>query len=178
MQQNYPKTSGFLWNYFRDELTDYTNNNNGLNRNIINSKSFKYKASITGSTYNVETTAEGYDANKEGTYKVEIAVPLKYLSNFWRTLNIPLINCAISLALSWSATCVITSLEKRLVTDAQEDNPAVYDDSATVATFKTTDTKLHVPVFTLSAENDNKLLEQLKKDLKEQLNGININQNV
>ena len=44
-------------------------------------------------------TAGGYDANKEGTKKVEIAVPLKHLSNFWKTLDIPLINCEVSLAL-------------------------------------------------------------------------------
>ena len=90
--KNYSKTSGSLWNYYRDELTDETNDNNGLNKNVINSKSFKYKTSITGSTYNVAATAEGYDANKEGTKKVEIAVSLKYRSNFWRTLDIPLIN--------------------------------------------------------------------------------------
>ena len=90
--KNYSKTSGSLWNYYRDELTDETNDNNGLNKNVINSESFKYKTSITGSTYNVAATAEGYDANKEGTKKVEIAVPLKYLSNLWRTLDMPLIN--------------------------------------------------------------------------------------
>ena len=95
-------------------MTDETNDNNGLNKNVINSKSFKYKTSITGSTYNVPATAEGYDANKEGTEKVEIAVSLKYLSNFWRTLDIPLIYFEVSLALSWSATCVITSLEKKI----------------------------------------------------------------
>ena len=62
--------------------------------------------------------------------------------------------------------CVITSLEKRLVTAAHGDNPAVYDDSPTGATFKITDCKLYVPVVTLSAENDNKLLEQLKTGFK------------
>ena len=77
---------------------------------------------------------------------------------FLETLDIPLINCEVSLALSWSAYCVITSLEIRLVTAAQGDNPAVYDDSPTNATFKITDCKLCVPVVTLSAENDNKYL--------------------
>ena len=93
-------------------------------------------------------------------------MPLKNLSNFWKTLDIPLINCEVSLALSWSANCVITSLEKRLVTAAQGDNPAVYDDSPTNATFKITDYKFYVPVVTLSAENDTKLLEQLKTGSK------------
>ena len=164
--ENYSKTSGSLWNCHRDELTDETNDDNGPNKNVINSKSFKYKTSITGSTYNVAANAGDYDANKEGTKKVEIAVPLKDLSTFWKTLDTPLINCEVSLALSWSTNCVITSLEKRLVTAAQGGNPAVYADSPTNAVFKITDCKLYVPVVTLSAENDNKLLEQLKTTFK------------
>ena len=87
---------------------------------------------------------------------------MKDLSTFWKTLDTSLINCEVSLALSWSTNCVITSLEKRLVTAAQEGNPAVYVDSPTSAVFKITDCKLYVPVVTLSAKNDNKLLEQLK----------------
>ena len=81
-----------LWNYYRDELSNDTNNNNNLNKNVINSESFKYKTSITGSTYNVNkriTNTEGnqvnnanYDAKKSGKKEVEIAVPLKYLCNF------------------------------------------------------------------------------------------------
>ena len=90
--KNYSKTSGSLWNYYRDELTDETNHANGPNKNAINSKIFKYKTSITGTTYNVAATAEDYDANKEGTEKVEIVVPLKHLSNFWKTRDIPLVN--------------------------------------------------------------------------------------
>ena len=93
-------------------------------------------------------------------------MPLKHLSNFWKTLDISLINCEVSLALSWSANCVITSLGKRLVTAAQGDNPAVYDDSPTNATFKMTDCKLYVPVITLSAQNHNELLQQLKTGFK------------
>ena len=121
--KNYSKTSPSLWNYYRDELTDETNDNNGPNKNVINSKSFKYKTSITGSTYNVPrriTGADGnpvnnpnYDRNKRGTKEVEIAVPLKHLGNFWNSLNIPLINCEVSLVLSWYETYVITSMEKR-----------------------------------------------------------------
>ena len=80
----------------------------------------------------------------------------------------PLINCEGSLALTWSADCVITSLEKRLVTAAQGDNPGVCDDSPTDATFKITDTKLYVSVVTLSAENV--LLEQLKTGFKRIIN--------
>ena len=68
--KNYSNTSGSLWNYYRDELTDETNNNNGLNKNVINSKSFKYKTGITGNTYNVGRTAEDYHVNKEGTKEI------------------------------------------------------------------------------------------------------------
>ena len=89
-------------------------------------------------------------------------MPLKYLGNFWRTLDIPLINCEVPLTLSWSANCAITSLEKRLVTSAQ----GIYDNSPAGATFTIKDTKLYVTVNTLSAKNDNKLLEQLKTGFK------------
>ena len=80
--KNYSKTSGSLLNYYRDELTDETNDNNGPKKNVIPSKSFKYKTSITRGTYNVAVTVESYDPNKEGTKNVEIAVPFKSLSNF------------------------------------------------------------------------------------------------
>ena len=157
--KNYSKTSGSLWNYYRDELSDETNDDNSANKNVINSKSFKYKASITGNTYNVAATAGHYHENKEGTKEVEIAVPLKHLSNFLKRLDMLLINCEVSLALNWSANCLITSLEKRLVTAAQEGNPTVFDNSQTNAVFKITDCKFYVPVVTLLAEDNNKPLE-------------------
>ena len=58
------------------------------------------KTSITGKTYNIGTGDEGYDANKVGKNETEIGIPLKYLSNFWRSLNIPLINCEVELILT------------------------------------------------------------------------------
>ena len=165
-----------MWNYHRDELTDETNDNNGPNKNVINSRPFKYKTSITGSTYNVPrriTDGDGnpvnnpnYDRNKRGTKEVKIVVPLKHLGNFWNSLNIPLIKCEVSLALSWSETCVISSIEKRFIRAAHEGNPAVYGDSPESAAFKIKDCKLNVPVVTLSAENDNKLLQQVKTGFK------------
>ena len=113
---------------------------------------------------------EGNNVEKDD---VEIVVPLKYLRNFWRTLDIPLINFEVSLTLTWSENCVITSKATREA-DADAD-PAVDEiDNSTNATFKIKDTKLYVPVVTLSAENENKLLEQLKTGFTEQLNGINI----
>ena len=81
-RKKFSKTSDSLWNYYRDELTDEKNGDNGPNKNIINSKSFKYKTSIIGSTYNVAAGTQGYNVNKESTKEVEIAVPLKCLGNF------------------------------------------------------------------------------------------------
>ena len=169
--KNYRKTTGSLWNYYRDELTDDTNDNNNTNKNVINSEPFKYKTSITGSTYNVNTKISNaedneinnpaYDANKSGTKEVVIVVPLKYLSNFWRSLKMPLINCEVSLILTWSEECVITSIEKKAITTTTR-----RDTSPTSATFKITDRKLYVPVDTLSTEGDNKLLAQLKTGFK------------
>ena len=70
-----------------------------INYSIKDSKSFDYKTSITGKL-------EGNNVEKDD---IEIVVPLKYLSNFWRTLDIPLNNCEISLTLTWSENCVLTS---------------------------------------------------------------------
>ena len=80
--KNYRKTTGSLWNYYRDELSYDTNDNNNLNKIVINSESFKYKTNITGSTYNVNeriTNVEGnqvsnpnYDADKSGKKKLKL----------------------------------------------------------------------------------------------------------
>ena len=90
----YSKTSGSLWQYFRDEpASDDNNVVNDFPDDNNNSNSFKFKQKITGKT------------TINGTKDVEIMVPLKYLSNFWRTSEIPLINCEISLMLTWSKNC-------------------------------------------------------------------------
>ena len=99
--KNYRKTIGSLYNYYRDELSDDADDNNFDNIKVVNSNTFKYKNKITGNTYNVDTVAQGYDVNKNGTQEVELTIPLKYLGNFWRALNIPLICCEVSLELKW-----------------------------------------------------------------------------
>ena len=124
-------------------------------------ESFKYKTSITGNTYNVDDDDDSYDANKVGKNETEIVIPLKYLSNFWRSLDIPLINCEVELILTWSKNCVLADMTVRA---AQGDNPAIV--APTGLEFKITDTKLYVPVVTLSKENDIKLLEKLKSGFK------------
>ena len=85
-----------------------------------------------------------------GTLYVDIMVPLKYLSNFWRTLEMPLINCEINLMITWSANYVISS------------NAAADQET----TFALTDTKLFVPVLTLSTQDNVILLQQLKSGFK------------
>ena len=156
--KNYRKTIGSLYNYYRDELIN-DNNNNFANRNIVNSNAFKYKNKIIGNTYNVDAAAAGYDANKNGTQEVEIAIPLKYLGNFWRALNIPLISCEASLELKWNKNCVITSLKERQVDGGP---PVVRDAAPTGASLAINDCKLYIPVVTLSKGDEIKLLTNLK----------------
>ena len=81
-------------------------------------------------------------------------VPLKYLSNFWRTLEKPLINCEVNLILTWSSTCVLVA------SNIQAQN----------ARFAITDTKLYVPVVTLSTQENAKFLQQLKSGFKRVIN--------
>ena len=85
---------------------------------------------------------------------VEIMVPLKYLSNFWRTLEMHLINCEISLQLKWSRKCIIVA------GIANNQNP----------TFQINDTKLYVLVVTLSTQENIKLLKQLESGFKRTIN--------
>ena len=127
---NYSKTSGSLWQYYKDESND----------NLTDSESFKSKIKITGKT-----------PTNGNTKDVEIIVPLKYLINFWRTLEMQLINCEVNLALTWSRDCVIT-------------NPTGE------GKFAITETKLYVPVVTLSTQDNAKLLQQLKSGFKRTIN--------
>ena len=172
----YRTTIGSLYNYYRDELSDDADDNNFSNIKVVNSNSFKYKNKIIGNTYNTDTTIPNpdpaaaaanprvanpnYDANKEGTKTIALAIPLKYLGNFWRALNIPLISCEVSLELKWNKNCVITSLERRQVGTRPRNN------APTGATLAINDCKLYVPVVTLSKDDEIKLLTNLKSGFK------------
>ena len=138
--KNYKKTTGSLWNYYRDELSVPFS---------TNTESFKYKTIITGSTYNVAAGKDNYDANKVGKNETKIVILLKHLSNFWRILNIPLINFEIELILTWSKKCVLANMTVR---DAGNNNypPAIV--APTELEFKVKDTKLYATVVTLSIE--------------------------
>ena len=161
--KNYRKTIGSLYNYYRDELSDDVDDNNFDNIKVVNSNTFKYKSKITGNTYNVDAGAQGYDVNKNGTQEVELAIPLKYLGNFWRALNIPLISCEVSLELKRDKNCVMTNLEQR---DIEGGNR---DDAPTGATFAINDCKLYVPAVTLSKDDEINLLTNLKSGFKRKI---------
>ena len=127
---NYSKISGSLWRYYKDDPND----------TITQSESFKSKIKITGKT-------PAADNSKD----VEIILPLKYLNNFWRTLEMPLINCEVNIILTWSKDCVITN-------------------STVAEKFTITETKLYVPVVSLSTEDNAKLLQLLKSSFKRTIN--------
>ena len=126
---NYSSTSESLWQFKRDEVVN--------NADVINDNapSFKYKASLIGNTRN--------NGTKNG---LKIAVPLKYLSNFWRSLEMPLINSKFELSLKWYERCLLTA--------------------ATTANFTITDAKRYVLIVTLSIEDSSKLTKLLNKRFK------------
>ena len=122
---NYSDTSGSLWQFKRDEIegdVDLTVDDNHIPNN---SSSFKYKSSLI--------------TNRNS---VKIAVPLKYLSNFWRSLEMSLINCKVELSLTCDPNCVLSNL----VGDS---------------TFTITGAKLYVPIVTFSTEDNAKLSKLL-----------------
>ena len=161
--KNYRKTIGSLYNYYRDELSHDADDNNFDNIKVVNSNTFKYKNKIIGNTYNVNAGAQGYDVNKNGMQEVELAIPLKYLDNFWRALNIPLISCEVFLELKWDKNCAITSLEQRDIGGGNRDN------APTGATFAINNCKLYVPAVTLSKDDEVKLLTNLKSGFKREI---------
>ena len=115
-RKNYRKTTDSSWNYYRDEPSDPCSSN---------SESFKYKTSITGNTLNVGVGEAGYDSNKVGKNETKIVALLKHLSNFWRTLDMPLINCEIELILTyWSNNCALANITVR-ATENNDGPPAI-----------------------------------------------------
>ena len=142
--KNYRKKTGSLWNYYRDEPSNPLSSN---------SESLKDRTGITGNTYNLVAGDADYDATKVGKNETEVVISLKHLRNFWRTLNIPLVNCEIELILTWSKNCVLANMI-----------PAIT--APTALEFQITEANMHVPVVTLSKENDKHFLEQLKSGFK------------
>ena len=135
---NYSKISGSLWQYCK-EIPAINDDGAIANFNGANATdSFNFKTKITR-----QTAADNNNGNIAGRVDVEIMVSL---SNFWRTLEMPLINCEIELILNWSKDCVI------IYTNVNNQVP----------TFTITETNHYVPVVTLSTQDNSKLLPQLK----------------
>ena len=122
--------------YSEDEATNF-------NPNIVNTddfKSFKYKAKSRG-----KTEADGANGMLRNR---TIAVSLMYPSNFWRSSEIPLINCKVELKLNWTKCCVL----------AIADNDNDYANSNIIIS-TTKDTKLYLPVVTLSVKGNTKIIK-------------------
>ena len=134
---NYSDTSGSLWQFKRDE-SPVTNAGDLDNVSTTNSTCFKYKSSFIK-----EFTAVN---NNRAFENVKTAVLLNYLSNFWRSLEMPLINCKIHLELNWSKDCLM---------------PAIAD-----TTVKITNTKLYVSTVALSSKDNVKLVILLEEGFK------------
>ena len=122
---NYQDSSATRYQYKRDEPD--------------NSSSFKYKIKLLSNVTRVVGNAAGVRR-----LNVKIVVPLKYLSNFFRSLEMPLINCKIKLNLTWKKECVLST-------------------GAGEAVFIINDTKLYIPVVTLSKEDNKDFIEQQNK---------------
>ena len=153
---NYSMTSGSLWNYYRDEVNDSANevddNDNKINNNKTTaSKSFENMIKLKESR-----------PNKNSILDAEAVVPLKYLSNFWISLDLPSIICEIELDLTWTKNCVIPEKSKifRAVGDPPEEKVA------TTATGATCNAKLYVLVITLSENHNIQFLENKKQGFK------------
>ena len=134
---NYADSSGSFYQFKRDEssINDDRNPNNVA---LDNSASFKYKASLLGKA----TDTDGNDRSLKNTKK---AAQLKYLFNFFRSLEMPLINCKINVELNWNNYCVVYGAD-------------TYDGGNNVnnreTTFQITSTKLYVPIVTLSTKDN------------------------
>ena len=129
---NYQDSSATLYQYKRDEPPEA---DAVVDLTADNSSSFKYKVSLLGNP-----NLDGAIAKKS----VKVVVPLRYLSNFFRSLEMPFINCKIKLNLTWEKECVLS-------TDAGD------------AVFIINDTKMYVPVVTLSKEDNKDFIEQQNK---------------
>ena len=146
---NYQDSSATLYQHKRDEppevdaVADLT---------AVNSDSLKYKIKLLA---NIDQANP--DAARVGRLNVKVVVPLKYLSNFFRSLEMPLINCKIKLNLTRKKECVLST-------------------AADDAVFIINDTKLYIPVVTLSKEDKKTLLNNKIKDFKDLFIGMNIRQ--
>ena len=147
---NYSETIGSLWFYFKDQATDFKANISVTD----NFKSLKYKAKLLGNKEDRD-----YNAANGILKNAIIAVSLKYLSNFWRSIEMPLINCKVELKFRWTKHYIFSVASTGNV-NGNNDN----DNNNNIFTIR--DTQLFVPVVTLSARDNQKLSKLLTKGSK------------
>ena len=128
---SYSDTPETLWKFKRDEVP-----NNNADLTADNSQLFRYKVSLVGKT------ANAVNNTNSSVKKTKIVVSLKYLINFWRSLEMSLINCKIHLKLNLIEDCILSS-------------------AGDTAKFKITDARLHVPIVTLSTKYNVNLTNQI-----------------
>ena len=161
---NYSMQSGILWNYYRDQVNDSTNENNAANNRINGNKT------ITGKSFEYKTKLVGTTPDDNNTLDAEVAIPLKYLSNFCRSFDLPLINCEVELDLSWSKECLISeiSIVPRITGNADVNPPVqeVPSIQTTAATLQKDNAKLYVPVVTFSINDNINFSENIKQGFK------------
>ena len=142
----------FVELYYRDEVNDGANENNDdysvNNEKTVTSKSFEHKTKIVGGTPNNNIRLNG-----------EVFVSLKYLSSFWRTFGLALINCEIKLGLSWSKDSVISEIPRNPNPDANLPVLAAAETLTTKVTFQVNNANLYVLIVTLSINDNIKFLE-------------------
>ena len=146
-----------LWNYYRDELNHGANENDNANNKINNNKT------ITSKSFEYKTKMIGRAPDNTNTLDREIVFRLKYLSNFWRFLDLSLINSKIEHDLLWSKECIISELS---ITPEVRRNNLVDAIQTTGAIFQINDAKLYVLVVTLSVNDNSKFLENIKQGFK------------
>ena len=146
-------TSGSLWNYYTDEVNDDTNEDHAARIKINNNKT------ITGKSFEYQTKLKGSTPNDNNTLDTEVVVPLKYLSNFWRSLDLLSTNCEIKLDLSWSKECIMSEIS---ITPVQVSRAR----QTIGVTFQINHAKLYVSVVTLSIYDNIKFLENKKQGFK------------
>ena len=147
--------SGSLLNYYRDEMNDTATENNDANfkknnNKTTTSKPFKYKTKIKGSTL--------ADNNRLDT---EVVVPIKYLSNFLKFLDLPLINREIALDFRWPVFCIISEVSNTTAAVTR------WATSSSCARSKVNNTKLYVPKVTWYINDNTKVFENIKRQFKD-----------
>ena len=162
---NYFMTSKSLWNFCRDEVIEDAIENNEFGNYRINNNMTKWSKS-----FECKGKVEGSSTTDNKTLDTDVVVRLKYLSNFQKFLDWPLVNCEIELDLSWLEDCIISEISR---------TPEVPPNSAanlptdrflpkqtTGGPFQINSTKLYVPVVTLYMDDNINCLENIKQWFK------------